>query len=197
MTYLTSEANRWFSGTLCCRYVVVRFDRLRVPMLEEGAVVPVHWRWALGCFTGGEFEVLGAWRDDGAGTASRVATDLHDRGLERVGALAADDDLILELAGFRPRVCRNTTAQLIDSGALGSRMRRAVRWTEVAGEHLQTRMSVSARRHGPFVDEPAVAAFMARSFQRAHRDLLADGWDRAHPARFGQAAFAAFKVGAA
>ncbi|MBV8503486.1 MAG: hypothetical protein JO006_17435, partial [Paucibacter sp.] len=83
-----------FAGSLCCRYLVVRFGQLRVPMLNEGSVVASVWHWALGSFTDGQIEVLGAWQDDGAGTAQRIAVDLHERGIERIKAVAAEDVLV-------------------------------------------------------------------------------------------------------
>lgn len=191
MAYFFCESPRWFSGPLCCRYLVARFSKLSVPMIEEGAPVPAEWHWALGFFADGQFEALGAWQGEGEGTAQRIARDLHDRGIERIKAIAAEDRLLEAMAGLRPKVCRNTTAQLVEFGSLGSRMRRAVRWTDVAGQHLQARLSRVARRQAPFADPAAAADFIAQAFQRADRDLLRDRWDRKHPAPFGQGAFIA------
>ncbi len=200
MSYFFWESNRWFSGALCCRYLVVRFGKLSIPMLEDGAVEPAEWHWALGFFRDGQFEVLGAWRDEGEGTAQRIATDLHDRGIERVTAVAAEDGLLEAIGGLRPKVCRNTTAELRQSDALGARMRRAVQWTEIAGQRLQSRMSGAAKRAGPFVDQAVAADFIAKAFQRASRDLLKDRWERLERKRlalFGQDAFVAYRAGAA
>ncbi|NHN21591.1 hypothetical protein G6046_11690, partial [Bacillus amyloliquefaciens] len=58
MSYFFCESTRWFSGTLCCRYLVVRFGKLSVPMLKAGAPIAADWHWALGFFTDGQFEVL-------------------------------------------------------------------------------------------------------------------------------------------
>ncbi len=197
MAYFFCESPRWFSGTLCCRYLVARFDKLRVPMLKGGVVAAAEWHWALGFFRDGQFEVLGAWQGEGAATAQRIAVDLHDRGVERINAVAAEDRLLDAMASLRPQVCRNTTAELVESGSLGSRMRRAVRWTEVAGQRLQARMSGVARRQAPLADPAAAADFIAHAFQRADRDLLRDRWDRKHPAPFGQRAFVAAMATAA
>jgi len=197
MSYLFWESDHWFGGTLCCRYLVVRFGKLRVPMLKDGTAVASEWHWALGFFTDGQFEVLGAWRDDGAGTARRIAGDLHERGIERVRAVAAEDGLVEALAGLRPRVGGSTTAELAESGAFGPRMRRAIRWTDAAGQHLQARMSRVAKRQVPFADPAAAADFIAQAFQRADRDLLHDRRDRKHSAPYGQGAFVASVAGAA
>lgn len=191
MSYLFCESSQWFCGPLCCRYLVVRFSKLSVPMRKEGGPVAADWHWALGFFTDGQFEVLGAWQDEGEGTAQRIAMDLHDRGIERIDAIAAEDHLLEAMAGVRPKVCRNTTAELVESGSLGSRMRRAARWAEVAGQRLQARMSGVARRQAPIADPAAAADFIAQAFQRADRDLLRDRSDRKRPAPFGQSAFIA------
>lgn len=197
MAYFFCESPRWFSGPLCCRYLVARFGKLSVPMLREGATVAADWHWALGFFTDGQFQVLGAWPDEGEGTAQHIAKDLHDRGIERVHSVAAEDRLLQALDVLRPKVCRNTAAQLLAPHILGSRMRRSIHWTEVAWLHLQGRVSRAAKREGPFSDEGAVCDFLAHAFQRADRDLLRDRWDRKHPAPFGQRAFVAAMATAA
>lgn len=196
MSYFFCDSPRWFIGTLCCRYLVVRFGKLRVPMLNAGAPVAADWHWALGFFTDGQFEVLGAWQDEGAMTAQRIAVDLHVRGIERVKAVAAEGAVVEAMGALRPEVSATTTAELAESGAFGPRMRRAIRWTDAAGSHLQGRMSRVARRQVPFADPAAAADFVAQAFQRADRDLLRDRRDRKHPAPFGQRAFVASRASA-
>ncbi|MBV8036216.1 hypothetical protein [Roseateles sp.] len=200
MSHFFWKTSDWFSRSLCCRYLVVRFGKLSLPTLKDGFVEAAVWHWAIGFFRDGQFEVLGAWRDEGEGTALRIATNLHDRGIERLNAAAAEDGLLGAIRGLHPKVCRNTTAELVASDILGPRMRRAVRWTEVAGQRLQSRMSGAAKRAGPFADEAAAADFIAKAFQRLNRDLLEDRWerlDRKRSALFGQDAFAAYRAGAA
>lgn len=194
MSYFFWESNRWFSCALCCRYLVVRFDRLRIPMRHEGPSSTVEWHWALGLFTDGRFEVLGAWRDEGAATPQRIAGVLHDRGIERIKALAGDDNLMAAMGGFRPKVCRSTVAELAECRAFGPRMRQAIRWTDSAAQRLQDRMQRVARNQFPFADDAAAADFIARAFQRADRDLLDDRWDRIWPAPYGAIASAAALV---
>ncbi len=199
MPYRSWESTHWCNRALCCRYLFGRFDRLRIPMLRDGAVVDESWHWALGFFIDGQFQVLGAWRDEGEGTAQRIAMDLHDRGIEHVRAVAAEDSLLQALEVLQPKVCRNTTAQLLEPDVLTSRMRRAVRWTDLAWGHMQRRLSLAAKREGPFTDPGAVADFLAKAFQRVSRDLLDDryvGWDK-RSARFGQDAFIAYRAAAA
>ncbi|MFT7772138.1 hypothetical protein [Roseateles sp.] len=185
MTYFFWDSPDWFGGALCCRYVVVQFDKLHVPTWIDGAPATAEWHWALGLFTDGQFQVLGAWRDEGPATAQRIAADLHDRGIERIQALAADDALAAAVKGLCPRVCDRTVAELAAPGAASARMRQAIRWTDTAAQHLQERMSRATKKQGPFADHAAAADFIAQAFQRADRDLLADDWDRAKPAPYG------------
>lgn len=199
MPYFFWTTRDWFRTVLCSRYLFVRFDRLRIPMLRDGAVVYEEWHWALGLFTDGQFQVLGAWPDEGEGTAQRIATDLNDRGIERVHAVAAEDSLLRALAVLQPQVCRNTTAQLLSPDVLSPGMLRAVRWTEAVWPHLQGRVSRGVKREGAFADQHAVADFLAKAFQRISRDLLDDryvGWNK-RSAPFGLDAFTAYQVCAA
>lgn len=191
MPYFFWGSRDWFRGSLCCRYLVVRFDRLRVPTRQEEAIVNAEWHWALGFFTDGQFQVLGAWRDEGAATPQRIATDLHDRGIERIKALAGEDSLTGAMGRLRPKVCGRSTSELAERGAFGARMLGNLRWTETAAQRLQRRMQGALKNHGPFDDDAAAADFLAQAFQRADRDLLHDRWDRKHPAPYGQGAFVA------
>ncbi|MCE4538528.1 transposase [Pelomonas sp. P7] len=197
MSYFFWKSTHWFSCALCCRYLVVRFDRLRIPMRNEGTAGTAEWHWALGLFTDGRFEVLGAWRDEGAATAQRIATDIHDRGVERIKALAGNDSLVAAMEGFRPKVCRSTVAELAECSAFGPRMRQAIRWTDAATQQLQNRMQRVIGNQPPFADDAAAAEFIAQAFQRADRDLLDDRWGRARPAPYGASASAAALAAAA
>jgi hypothetical protein len=185
MSYYFCEPTDWFDGPLCCRYTAVQFGKLQLPMRIDGASTIVEWHWALGLSTDGQFEVLGAWRDEGPKTAQRTAADLHDRGLERVNALAAEDGLAGAMKACHSRLCEHTVTDLVESGAASSCMRQAIRWTDAAAKRVQERMSRSARKYGPFADHAVAADFLAQAFQRADRDLLADYWERAKPAPFG------------
>jgi hypothetical protein len=192
MRYIFRDPTAWFGDALCCRYLVVQFGRLRVRVRQGGVTATSHWLWALGLFKDGSSHVLGAWRDDGPASPQKIAADLHDRGLERIRALAADDQALRgALARFRPRRRRATLAGLAASGAFGPRMRRAFAWAEAAGAAMQGRLAGVVKRHGPFASDAAAADFIAQAFQRADRDLLADWWDRSRPARFGELAAAA------
>jgi hypothetical protein len=188
MSYFFWDSAYWFGNPLCCRYTVVQFGKLQLPMRIDGVLSISEWHWALGLFTDGQFQVFGAWRDEGPETAQRIAADLHDRGLERVGALAAENRLVAAMKARHPKLCECIVAQLVETGAASYRMRQAIRWTDTAAQRLHERMSRAAKKHGPFADHAAAADFLAQTFQRADRDLLADYWDRAKPAPFGLSA---------
>ncbi|MFG6416872.1 transposase [Roseateles sp. DC23W] len=188
MSYRFWESIRWLNSALCCRYTVVQFGMLQLPMRIDGVRVTAEWHWALGLFTDGQFQVLGAWRDEGPDTGQRIAADLHNRGLERVSALAADESVVTAMKAQRPQFCERSVAELVASGSASSRMRQAIRWTDTAAQHLQGRLSRAAKRHGPFADHAGAGDFLAQAFQRADKDLLADYWYRAKPAPYGLSA---------
>lgn len=189
MRYFFRDSTAWFRDALCCRYLVVQFSRLRVRVGQGDVTATSDWIWALGLFTDGNFNVLGAWRDEGPATSLKIAVDLYGRGVERVRALAADSEgLRGAMVRFKPRRRCATLAGLATSGAFGSRMRRAFAWTEAAAVAMHGRMARVVKRHGPFASDAAAADFIAQAFQRADRDLLADWWARSRPARFGEAA---------
>ncbi|MBV8037240.1 hypothetical protein [Roseateles sp.] len=88
MSYFFWESKRWLSNPLCCRcLIVVPFGRLRVPMRREGEASAAQWHRALGLFTDGWLEVLGAWREEGAVTPLRIAAGLRDLGIKRIKSL--------------------------------------------------------------------------------------------------------------
>jgi hypothetical protein len=195
MPYFFAESDRWFSGALCCRYLVVRFDKLRLPMFKGRDAAASEWHWALGFFTNGQIGVIGAWQDDGAKTPERIADDLHKRGVERIGALAAETAIVGAMADLGPKACKGSATELLESGAFGPRMQRAIRWTDAAGRHLQARLDRVATRQVPFADRAASTDFIARAMQKAERDLLNDCWDRTCPASYGPGAFVASLAG--
>jgi len=197
MSYVFWDSTDWFDSALCCRYTLVQFGKLQLPMRIDGVLTSAEWHWALGLFTDGQFQVFGAWRDEGPETPQRIALDLHDRGLERVHALGADDGLLAAMKTLHPKLCERTVTELVESGAVSYRMRQAIRWTDDATQRLQERMSRAAKKYGPFADHAAAAEFLAQTFQRADRDLLADYWERAKPAPFGVSAAPRVLVGAA
>jgi len=76
MSYFFWDSADWFGSVLCCRYTVVQFGKLQLPMRIDGVLTTTEWHWALGLFTDGQFQVFGAWRDEGLETAQMVRASL-------------------------------------------------------------------------------------------------------------------------
>lgn len=188
MPYFFWNSASWLDGALCRRYLVGTFNRIRVSILSGGSLDDSEWHWALGLFTDGQFQVVGAWRAEGAATAGRIAADLHDRGIERIDAVVADGGLVAALQGLNRNVCARTASELAVTGSVSPRMRKAVIWTDAAAQRVQTIISRALKRHGPFVDHDAVADFLAQALQCAERDLLRHCGRSTRPALSGASA---------
>lgn len=184
----------WFSRALACRYLVVRFDRMRVPTSVEGARGASEWHWALGLFADREFEVLGAWRDEGPRTPELMAADLHERGMEQIQSVVGAADVVAAMERFRPRCRAQSTAELVDSGAVGRGTARRLRNTDSLMARLQTSLESDAEEHGSFGDDAAVAEFLAEGFAQADRDVLQELRCRMLALRHRRAAFAAVRA---
>ncbi len=174
MPYFFCVSQRWSGGTRCSHHQVVRFGKLHVPLLKGGAVMAANWHWALRLFTDGQFEVIGAWPDQGPATGQRIAIDLYNQGMERIKAAAAESSILDALGNDRFRVGRSTTDKLAESGAFGPRTRRAIRWTDAAGQHLQGRLSPRGAAAGPVcrsvrrrLHRPGIPAGRPRSAARS------------------------------
>lgn len=140
MSYFFLESNQRFSSALCCRYLVVRFGKLHVPMIENGSARASVWRWAPGFFADGRSKVVGAWQDVHAWTAKRMATDLHEEGVELIRTVLGDDPVGNVMASLRSKAGRSSATVLNEPGDFGPRVQRAIRWADAAGRHLQDHM---------------------------------------------------------
>jgi hypothetical protein len=151
------ESNRRLGGALCCRHLVDRFGKLHVSMIENGAGKASEWHWALGFFGDGGPEVFGTSQDVCAGAPERIAMDIHERGSERIRAVLADDPVVDAMASPRSKAGRSSATALTESGAFGPCVQRAIRWTDVAGRHLQDHMFAVAKRQAQFAERAAIA----------------------------------------
>lgn len=164
MSYFFWDSSDWFGSTLCCHHTVVQFGKLQLSMRIEGVLTTIDWHWALGLSNSGEFEVLGAWPDDGAEVAQRIAADLHHRGLGRVAVLVADDSLVAAVKGLPSQSRTQTVAELEAAGFASPRLQTAIRWTAATSQRLQERLPRATKKHGPLPDHAAAASFLAQAF---------------------------------
>jgi len=83
----------WQNRPLCCRYLVVLSEVLRVQVEEEGTVRDRMARWTLGVLPDGQYEVLGVWPEPVPGAAGwqDVFEDLKVRGVERIQFVASSE----------------------------------------------------------------------------------------------------------
>ncbi|MEO6279863.1 hypothetical protein [Roseateles sp.] len=167
------DLEHWLSRPLCCRYVLAEFKTLRLPIRDGAEVLDMSWRWALGLFKPGEYEVLGAWP---AGAPSvDVAHDLHQRGLEHLTAVSADVGMDCA-STFPDAVCWSSVGdpnitRVPPSGSFGPRRRAALRSAAATARRMQISINRAIKRRGPFADEAAAAAFLAQTLERADRRL--------------------------
>lgn len=165
--------NTWLSKPLCGRYVFADFKTLHLRVRDGDASKDISWRWALGLFKQGEYEILGAWSAQAA--PGEVAQDLHDRGIERIGAVAGADatDLTAQYpdAANWPPAEDVSTPHIVQT--FGPRRRAALRSAAATAERLQTTLSQAIRRRAPFADEASAAAFLAQQLEKADRRFWA------------------------
>ncbi|MBV8037414.1 hypothetical protein [Roseateles sp.] len=177
MAHRIWDSATWLAAPLCIRYLVAHFGALDVPTVGAAASGSDRWHWAIGFHAEGEFELLGAWRDEGTGTPQRIASDLQERGIERLRAVAAEGALTAHMAGVRPLVCRRTLSELEACGVFGGRTRRVIRWTGQASQAANKRLAALIKRHGPVADAAEGTEVVATSLQRVQLELF-DGWRR-------------------
>ncbi|CAM4160305.1 hypothetical protein [Roseateles saccharophilus] len=173
--YTASQTSQWMRRPLCRRYVCAEFKTLHLPVRDGDTVRRVGWRWALGLFKQGQYEVLGVWPAQLA--PGLVAEDLHDRGIEQIKVIAGTgqaewvstypDAVIWSSAGGT--ASENPPAPA--PGAFGPRRRATLHSAAATAERLQACMTRAIQRHPPFEDEAAAAAFLAQALERADRRL--------------------------
>lgn len=155
---------------LCSRYAFAEFKILVLPVNDDGAVRDVAWRWALGLYKPGAYELLGAWPSQAS--HEYVSCNLHERGVERIDAIA-DDYGIHRRSRFAraviwpPKVASEEVGASRALHAFSRRQLAAVQSTGAVASQLQSCLARAIRRHGPFADEAAAADFLVQRLQRA------------------------------
>jgi hypothetical protein len=132
---VTSLAKECSGGRLplCARYASMHAGLLGARVDAESGRSDHRLLWALGLTSGGEVEVLGVWPAQIAGVsaAEQIASDLLERGMERVRVLVngAGDDLWAEVRRKYPGATCACTFEQVESLVLplvGTRDRAGV-----------------------------------------------------------------------
>lgn len=164
----------WRGRPLCCSYILAEFKTVHLPIREADAVTHVPWRCAIGLFRKGEYEVLGGWP---AGfSPAQICDDLHQRGAERIMAIAAEDGFDFA-SRFPDAVMLSVSDDSAGFGAPGAellirpRQRAAVQSAIATSKRFQASITRAIQREAPFADETAAAAFLMRTLESADRRL--------------------------
>jgi len=162
----------WRSRPLCCRYALVEFKTLDLPIDGGDAVRHVPWCWALGLFTQDQYEVLGAW--PAQASSAEVGHDLHQRGIEQIKAITASDGTECSEhfpgAVTLPRAFESEAAGTpTRAGVFGPRRVAALKSAATTADRLQRRVANAIQRRAPFADEAEAVAFLLHALEKADR----------------------------
>ena len=176
---------RWLSRPLCCKYVAVVFRTVSIPNEVVQARPRTFIRWGLGYLTGGESEILGAWKtlDPALDVPHPVFAELHERGVESFQVLASRDAaeevsvLLRDVPGSGDCGEHIITLQgrsLSESEAMRSlrpATRRAVLAADEVVEGINRRLKSALARRGAFLGDAEAMVFVADFLARADRRL--------------------------
>jgi len=195
--HLSGSNASWRSVALCCRYSLVRFERLPVPS-EQVDVAPFgnNVLWALGVLSDGQYEVLGAWPVPEPPTTEwvEVFEDLRARGVERIGAVIGGDldmdpvavrmvypgaaSLVVSAAATPVARTHTKLSQGVATAGLRSRPsgrvplhQRLAQASNDAVRRMQTSALLAIARHGPFRKFEAAQSFAIDKLRYAERKL--------------------------
>jgi putative transposase len=116
MTEVTiTEVREWRRRPLCCQYLVVLFDALRVRVQEGGAVREQPIYLGLGMRADGSHEIMGLWNDPAPGATGwrDLFVHLKNRGVEGIGIDAPQGLASALRAAFPAATLQPSHAQLI------------------------------------------------------------------------------------
>lgn len=160
-------------GPLCRSYVCAAFDVLGLQIRSDAGVHAAQLLWAVGVMSDHRPHYLGAWRmhDPKDALWRGIASDLEDRGVERLSIVIGPDPVEIQ-AAMAPRYLYNAVLQAsatlahpeIESTLSGHR-----KYVESALEitnSLSLRLKRVVVRRGPFADAAAAAALLRRSADR-------------------------------
>lgn len=167
--------NAWLHKLLCSRYTFAEFKTLQLPIRNGDMVKRVAWRWALGLFRRGEYEVLGAWAAELP--PAQVVRDLHERGLEQIKVVSMEVGMASSSehpdALPWPPAETHLTSPVSSAAGFGPRRQAAFQSAMTTAQHLQLSLKRAIQRRAPFADEASAVAFLAQSLERADRRFYA------------------------
>lgn len=171
--HATNNISCWASKVLCCRYVLVAFKTVSIPVSLGDSVARLPWRWAFGLFRRDEYEIVGVW--PARLSAAQVARDMEERGLVRIAAVVPDAGF--ECSSVFPRAVRVSAIEgdppPTTSRELGPQQEAELRSVVMQVEQLQRSIDRAIKRQTPFADESAAAEFLAVTLERGERGLRA------------------------
>ena len=157
---------------LCRSYVCVTFEALEL-QIQSGTVHVMALVWAAGILSDHRPHYLGAWLVPAPKDAGwrAIASNLHDRGVERLRIVIGPDPMEIE-AAMAPRFRFSTVLPASSTHAYRSLhstlpghrqyVDRAMEVSHSVGQRLKR----VAARHGPFPSAAAAAALLRRSAER-------------------------------
>lgn len=170
-----ASLEQWLCRPLCRRYDFAGLLSVRLPVRSGDVVGHISWIWTLGLFKSVQYEVLGAW--PARTTAGCVASSLHCRGVEHIGAIHADEGIEVQASLCDAFTClldqHRHARSLGDSPAIGRRRNAALRSAVAATLRLRARVDHVIASSSPFPEEAAAAAFLAETLRDTDRRLFA------------------------
>jgi len=158
---------------LCRSYVCAVFDVLKLQIQRDAGVHATQLLWGVGVLSDHRPHYLGAWHvhDPKDAWWRAVASDLQDRGVERLRIMIGPDPVEIQ-AAMAPR-CRynavlpasSTLAHLEIESALSGHRQYVERALKVTNS-LSLRLKRAAARQGPFANAAAAAALLRQSAER-------------------------------
>lgn len=180
---------------LCRSYVCAAFHVLKLQIQCDAGAHAMQLLWAVGVLSDHRPHYLGAWhvQDPKDAWWRAIASDLHDRGIERLRIVIGPDPVEIPTA-MAPRYRYNTVLPAFATFAhpsiestLSGHRKYVERALEVTNS-LSLRLKRAAARHGPFANAAAAAALLRRA---ADRCITRDWPEPSEPMRAPRAAYVA------
>jgi Transposase, Mutator family len=169
MAESTTAAPDQENWPLCRKYLLLKFETLRVPIKDGGTVSDRTSRWAFGVLSNGESELLGVWPEPSPSGLpwDTVFEDLSARGVERIQFVLSDEPTAsqISLSTAYPGAVAMPSSKAEHAQALSRRLRP----TKAAMRNLQAHVERAIHRHSPFSDAAEATNFVMAALLRVDR----------------------------